>query len=322
MAALIPQFKQVLGRCHSLVLNNSGQRSTWTSYMLRKQYYASEGTASKRFTSQQKKKKGDKTKAEKAVNDTGKSNPYGLISSKPVDDVYVTRFYPKPIYDVATAVDLLKRYQQLDFTDHNQAVYLDLKLDMNLEKKKKVEPFVNTVCLPYPFKAEKNKVLMFTENTEEAKVAEKHGAVFVGGSELIEKILEDEIQADFYVAVPEMLPKLLPLKNKLRKKFPKSKRGSVGRDIPKMIEHFKNSHEYMVERECYVFSQIATLDMPQEQIIANMSSVIKDVFSHKPASTDSSLERAFMCSATSESLWIKLEYFLSPTQTVASAAAQ
>lgn len=41
------------------------------------------------------------------------------------------------------------------------------------------------------------------------------------------KILDDEVSADFYVAVPDILPKLIPLKNKLRKKFPKSKRGEL-----------------------------------------------------------------------------------------------
>lgn len=41
------------------------------------------------------------------------------------------------------------------------------------------------------------------------------------------KILDDEVSADFYVAVPDILPKLVPLKNKLRKKFPKSKRGEL-----------------------------------------------------------------------------------------------
>ncbi len=39
------------------------------------------------------------------------------------------------------------------------------------------------------------------------------------------QILADEITADFYLAEPDMVQKLLALKNKLRKKFPKSKRG-------------------------------------------------------------------------------------------------
>lgn len=39
------------------------------------------------------------------------------------------------------------------------------------------------------------------------------------------QILNDDVQADFYIATPEILPKLNLLKNKLRKKFPKNKRG-------------------------------------------------------------------------------------------------
>lgn len=38
------------------------------------------------------------------------------------------------------------------------------------------------------------------------------------------QILEDEIQADFYVAVPAIMPKLIPLRNKLRRKYPSTKR--------------------------------------------------------------------------------------------------
>ena len=35
------------------------------------------------------------------------------------------------------------------------------------------------------------------------------------------QILDDEIQSDFYVAVPEIMPELNPLKKKLKKRFPK-----------------------------------------------------------------------------------------------------
>lgn len=38
------------------------------------------------------------------------------------------------------------------------------------------------------------------------------------------QILEDEIQADFYVAVPAIIPKLIPLRNKLRRKYPSTRR--------------------------------------------------------------------------------------------------
>lgn len=35
--------------------------------------------------------------------------------------------------------------------------------------------------------------------------------------------------------------------------------GSVGLHIPKMLELFKTGHEYLVESECYIRTQIATV---------------------------------------------------------------
>ncbi|XP_071402971.1 large ribosomal subunit protein uL1m-like, partial [Centroberyx affinis] len=176
---------------------------------------------------------------------------------------------------------------------------------------KRVDPFVSTVRLPHPFKTGLNKVLVFTEDADQAQVAQENGAAFVGGAELIQKIVDDEISADFYVAVPDMLPKLVPLKNKLRKKFPKTKRGSVGMNIPKMLQLFMTGHEYLVESECYVRTQIATLDMPSENIFANLQAVVTAVCSHRPASLGPFIERAIISSQTSEGLWFKNEDVLS-----------
>ncbi|XP_062874033.1 39S ribosomal protein L1, mitochondrial [Trichomycterus rosablanca] len=256
----------------------------------------------------------EKKKEKQKIDDTGRHKPYGLTSWAPIDDVYVVRHYPRPVYDAGVAVDMLKSFQKLDFTPEDQPVLIDLKLDMKLEKKKKVDPFVSTVHLPHPFKKETNKVVVFTENPEEARLATEHGAALAGGPELVEKILEDEITADFYLAVPDIIPKLLPLKNKLRKKFPKSKRGSVGVDIPKMLQLFKSGHEYMVERDVYVITQVATLDMPQEHILDNMRVIIRDVASHKPAEFVPMIERVILSSKTSEALHLKLQDLLPKAQ--------
>ncbi|XP_041691924.2 39S ribosomal protein L1, mitochondrial isoform X2 [Coregonus clupeaformis] len=240
------------------------------------------------------------------VDNTGRHKPYGLTAWAPVDDVYVTRFYPKPVHETAVAVDLLKSFQMLDYTPLDQPVYINLKLDMKLEKKKKVDPFVSTVHLPYLFKTEVNKVAVFTENPDQAKVAKENGAAFVGGADLVQRILDDEVDADFYVAVPDIISKLLPLKNKLRKKFPKNKRGSVGVDIPKMLELFKTGHEYIVEKDT-VMTRVGTLDMPKQQLIANIQTVVQDVCSHRPASLGHFIERAIVSCQTSEALLFKSE---------------
>lgn len=55
--------------------------------------------------------------------------------SKPVDDVYLTWLYKRPCYPLEQAVGMLKRFQQLDFTHPKQFVYINVFLDMALQKK-------------------------------------------------------------------------------------------------------------------------------------------------------------------------------------------
>ncbi|KAG7278000.1 hypothetical protein CRUP_020316 [Coryphaenoides rupestris] len=251
-------------------------------------------------------------KERKPVDNSGRIKPFGLTSWTPVDDVYVARYYPRPVFPAVDAILKLKRNQQLDATPLDQLVYLDLKLDMTLEKKKKLESFVSTVQLPHPFLTGRNTVVVFTEDPEQARIAREHGAQFVGGSELVDKILDDKLSADFYISVPEMLEKLFPLKNKLRKQFPKNKRGSVGVNIPKMLSMFKTGFQYMVENECYIKTQIATLDMPTESIVANMQTIVTDVCSYRPAEHGPFIERAIVASRTSEALRFNSQDLLPP----------
>ncbi|KAM6269936.1 large ribosomal subunit protein uL1m [Porphyrio hochstetteri] len=238
------------------------------------------------------------------------------LMSKPVDDVYLTWHYERPSYNVEEAVAMLKKFQQLDFTYPKQYVYINVFLDMALEKKKKVEPFASTVLLPHRFTEETNKVLVFTENEQEAEIARENGAAVVGGVELIKWILEDEIQADFYVAVPAIIPKLIPLRNKLRRKYPSTKRNSLGHDIPKMVQHFREGLAYSVEDESVIKTRIARLDMPAEQIIANLKAVIYDMCTFKPLTYGPIVKRLVIRSSTSEGLLLKLDGLLPQVEKV------
>ncbi|NXN82553.1 RM01 protein, partial [Bombycilla garrulus] len=232
------------------------------------------------------------------------------LMSKPVDDVYLTWLYKRPSYELGQAVAMLKRFQELDFTHPKQFVYITVSLDMALQKKKKVDPFSSSVTLPHRFTDEVNKVLVFTENTQEAEVAREHGAAIVGGVELIKWILEDEIQADFYVAVPAIIPKLIPLRNKLKRKYPSTRKNSLGSDIPKMLQFFRECHEYAVEDENVIKTRIARLDMPAEHIIANLKTIIHDICTFKPSNLDPIVQRLVIRSSTSEGLLLNLDGIL------------
>ncbi|XP_047403605.1 LOW QUALITY PROTEIN: 39S ribosomal protein L1, mitochondrial-like [Sciurus carolinensis] len=213
-----------------------------------------------------------------------KSYPY--MEGEPEDDVYLKCLYPRQIYEVEKAVQFLKKFQILDFTNPKQGVCLDLTLDMALRKK----------------------------NASEIKIAEENGAAFAGGTNLIQKILDDEIQVDVYVAVTEIMPELNPLKKKLKKKFPRLARNSIGRDIPKMLELFKTGREIRVdeERENFLSTQIATLDMSSDQIATNLQAVINEVCKHRPLNLCLCpfVVRAFLRSAVSEGLLLKIDPLL------------
>nr|XP_009933832.1 PREDICTED: 39S ribosomal protein L1, mitochondrial [Opisthocomus hoazin] len=238
------------------------------------------------------------------------------LMSKPVDDVYLTWYYERPSYDLEEAVGMLKKFQELDFTYPKQHVYINVFLDMTRQKKKKVDPFASTVLLPYRFTDETNKVLVFTEDEQEAEIARENGAAVVGGVELIKWILEDEIQVDFYVAVPAMMPKLIPLRSKLRRKYPSTKRNSLGHDIPKMLQLFREGLEYTVEDERVIKTRIARLDMPTEQIVANLKTVISDICTFKPSTDGPFVQKLVIRSSTSEGLLLNLDGLLPQVEKV------
>ncbi|XP_008110343.1 large ribosomal subunit protein uL1m isoform X2 [Anolis carolinensis] len=233
------------------------------------------------------------------------------LLKEPTDDVYLTWCYERPVYDAEVAVDMLKKFQQLDFTSPNQPVHADITLDLAMDKKKTVEPFVNTVLLPYRFTEEINKVLVFTDKAEDVKTARENGAAFVGGAELIKPIFDGEIQADYYVSVPTIASKILPLRATLKKKFPRTKNGSISYDVAEMVGFFKLCHEYsLLENDDFIHTTIATLDMPNEQIVANLDAVIKDVCKYKPLSYGPFVTRLIIRSSSSEGLDLKFERFL------------
>lgn len=74
-------------------------------------------------------------KEKRVIDDKDRHKPYGKTAWRPVDDVYINRFYPRTICDAAAAIDMLKKFQVLDFTPDKQPVYVDLRLNMKLEKK-------------------------------------------------------------------------------------------------------------------------------------------------------------------------------------------
>uniref|UniRef100_UPI00358F5834 large ribosomal subunit protein uL1m isoform X4 n=1 Tax=Myxine glutinosa TaxID=7769 RepID=UPI00358F5834 len=224
-----------------------------------------------------------KHKAAEEERKTGcrRPKPFGLSAWEPKDDVYIYRYYPRPTYQPLTALNMLRQYQQLDSTEPDQLLYMRLKL--NLEEDVK--------------------------DANEKEKAKKLGLV-TGGLELIEKILNDEVQSDYYMASPDILEKLLPLKEKLQKKFPSTKRGMVGNAIESMVEYYNYCSDFTLYEDS-VSTSFARLDMSDEHLFANMKTFMGDILKVKALKHGSSIEYAYLSSETSEGLSIHIGEFLS-----------
>ncbi|XP_077999336.1 large ribosomal subunit protein uL1m-like [Glandiceps talaboti] len=204
------------------------------------------------------------------------------MAQEPVDDVFMLSHYPPTLYSVDEALQKLRR--RLDASldpkpNSSRTVLLNIALDMKLQKKKKVDPFQNVVMLPHRFRGER-KVLCFAKKPEDIQTAKEAGADIVGGKELIEDIINGLITFEHCVATPDVMPDLQPLKKELRKKFPKSKRQSVSKNIPAMLNLFKNGQLYKCTTDT-VDVPVGTLSQPNEHLEENIKAIVTAVAEHK-----------------------------------------
>jgi LSU ribosomal protein L1P len=96
------------------------------------------------------------------------------------------------------------------------------------------------------------KILVFAEG-EAAKIAQEAGADYVGGDELIEKIMNGWLDFDIAIAVPQMMGKVAKLGKILgpRKLMPSPKSGTVvpPDDLPRVIEEARKGRvEFRVDK--------------------------------------------------------------------------
>uniref|UniRef100_A0A1B0D1M8 Uncharacterized protein n=1 Tax=Phlebotomus papatasi TaxID=29031 RepID=A0A1B0D1M8_PHLPP len=173
----------------------------------------------------------------------------------PFDDVYVGRYYKWKVYPFREAVECHREtHHPTMYNVPNASLNVHIELNMVAEKKTRhLENFYRTVKIDHSFdQGVDRQIIVFTKTKESAKEAMAAGASLAGGSELIKDVQNGELQLSDYqyvLAHPEILPELVTLRGLMKKKFPNPKNGSLGVDIPSMVQHFKNGIEYSAIRD-------------------------------------------------------------------------
>ncbi|GHJ83872.1 hypothetical protein NliqN6_0274 [Naganishia liquefaciens] len=144
---------------------------------------------------------------------------------------------------------------------------------------KSAPPLRGRMSLPRDPRKQEEVVLVFAEG-EKAVEAREAGAAFVGGEELIQKVLSGEINPTKVLSTPAMLPTIAPkLARFLGPKglMPVAKRGTVREDVAEAIAEARGLLDWKGDKQGHVRAAVARTTFPVTDVEANVRHFVKAV---------------------------------------------
>jgi len=182
-------------------------------------------------------------------------------------------------YKLAEAAELIKKTHHTKF---NETV--ELAFNLGVDPKHSDQVVRGTVVLPHGLgKAVRVLVLAGGDKVREAQEA---GADFVGGDEMVQKIVEGWTDYDAVIATPDMMKSAGRLGKVLgpRGLMPNPKTGTVTADVAKAIRETKAGKvEFRVDKAGIVHCPIGKIQFDAVKLAENAHALIGAVLKAKPA---------------------------------------
>src|SRR6186713_3198059 len=181
------------------------------------------------------------------------------------------------LYTLEEAIPLL---QKLKFSKFDETVEMALRL--GVDPKHADQMVRGTVVLPHGLG--KSKRVLAIANPDKQREAQEAGADFVGGDEIVEKILGGWMDFDAVVATPDMMRGVGRLGKVLgpRGLMPTPKTGTVTTDISKAIKEIKAGKvEFRVDKTGIIHAPVGKVSFAKDKLIENASSLIQAVLKAK-----------------------------------------
>lgn len=187
------------------------------------------------------------------------------------------------LYEAKEAVELLKKIANGENTKVRFDQSIDIAFNLNLKAKHTVR---DTISLPHSTSTKETRVLVFSKS-EKADEAKEAGADFVGDTDLIDKIQnENWLEFDVAIATPDMMKDVSKLGRMLgpRGLMPNAKVGTVTTDIKTAVEDFKKGKvEYRADKTKIIHLKIGRQAMPTEHIMENAKALYQEIIKKRPS---------------------------------------
>jgi len=187
---------------------------------------------------------------------------------------------PRP-YKLSEAAELLKKTHHTKF---NETV--ELAINLGVDPKHSDQVVRGTVVLPHGL-GKSVRVLVIASG-EKVREAQEAGADFVGGDDMVQKIIEGWTDYDAVIATPDMMKSAGKLGKVLgpRGLMPNPKTGTVTFDVVKAIKETKAGKvEFRVDKAGIVHCPVGKLQFDAAKLSENAHAVIGAIVKAKPAAS-------------------------------------
>ena len=197
-------------------------------------------------------------------------------------------------YTIEEAIPLVQRVKYAKFDET-----VELTLRLGVDPKHADQMVRGTVVLPHGLGRTK-RVLAIAAG-EKQKEAQEAGADFVGGEELVEKIMGG--WTDYYavVATPDMMRAVGRLGKVLgpRGLMPNPKTGTVSIDIAKAIKEIKAGKvEFRVDKTGIIHAPVGKTSFASASLVMNTQALVESIVKAKPSAAKGKYLKSITLSST------------------------
>ena len=197
-------------------------------------------------------------------------------------------------YQIDEAIKLVR---EASFANFDETV--DLAFKLGVDPRHADQMIRGAISLPAGT-GKSIRVVVITSG-EKIMQAEKAGADFVGGDDMIQKISGGWLDFDRVIASPDMMGKLGKIGRVLgpRGLMPNPKLGTVTMDIEKAVTEQKSGMiEYRTEKNGIIHVPIGKKSFDEDKLKQNFDAIVSAVIKAKPASAKGTYLKSLTISST------------------------
>lgn len=177
------------------------------------------------------------------------------------------------------------------------------------------KPLKGSLSFPHAITSNKNtsSIIAVVAKGDLALEAKKFGAQVVGGSELIQDILDDKIKVDTLLSTKEFFPELIKVARVLGPKglMPSPAKGMVSDDLEQLLSQFTSCINWEMEDQNKIILQIGDSESSGEELESNFDAFSKSILSKKPLKWNSGegfISTLGLCTTHSPAIDISLKF--------------